>query len=57
MPSLDDFANARLAELAARNLRRELVDTVREDGIWVRRGGRRYLSFSCNDYLGLTRHP
>jgi len=57
MPSLDDFANARLAELAARNLRRELVDTVREDGIWVRRGGRRYLSFSCNDYLGLTHHP
>ncbi len=57
MPSLEAFAGARLDELGARHLRRELQETVREDGIWVTRGGRRYLSFSCNDYLGLTHHP
>jgi 8-amino-7-oxononanoate synthase len=34
-----------------------LAETVREDGIWVERGGKRLLSFSCNDYLNLTHHP
>ena len=27
------------------------------DGIWIERGGRRLLSFSCNDYLNLSQHP
>ena len=49
--------NRELAGLAARNTRRELIDTVREDGVWIRRGQSRYLSFSCNDYLGLSHHP
>jgi 8-amino-7-oxononanoate synthase len=57
MSSLEAFADARLQELAALHLRRELSESVREDGLWVTRGGRRYLSFSCNDYLGLTHHP
>ncbi len=57
MSSLDDFAKAKLAELEAAHLRRTLAETVREDGIWVVRGGRRMLSFSCNDYLNLTHHP
>ncbi len=57
MDSLDGFAAGKLAELEARNLRRVLVDTVREDGVWVVRRGRRLMSFSCNDYLNLTRHP
>jgi len=57
MSSLDDFATAKLAELEAGHLRRTLAETVREDGIWVERGGRRMLSFSCNDYLNLTHHP
>ena len=57
MPSLDDFANQKLAELEKAHLRRTLADTERTDGIWVSRNGRRLLSFSCNDYLGLTQHP
>ena len=38
-------------------LRRALAETARHDGVWVERNGRRLLSFSCNDYLGLTQHP
>src|SRR5882757_7097266 len=57
MHSLDAFAQAKLDALEQRHLRRALTDTVREDGIWVERDGRRLLSFSCNDYLNLTQHP
>ena len=57
MPSLDEFAAEKLAALDKAHLRRTLAETVREDGIWVEWGGRRLLSFSCNDYLNLTHHP
>jgi 8-amino-7-oxononanoate synthase len=57
MPSLDDFAAHKLAELERSHLRRALIPTGRLDGIWTERGGRRLLSFCCNDYLGLTHHP
>jgi 8-amino-7-oxononanoate synthase len=57
MSSLDEFAARKLAELERAHLRRGLVPTARTDGVWVQRGGRRLLSFSCNDYLGLTHHP
>ena len=56
MPSLDAFAQQKLDDLQRRHLHRALAETVREDGIWVERGGRRLLSFSCNDYLNLTQH-
>ncbi len=57
MRSLDDFALGKLRALEREHLRRTLAETEREDGLWVRRDGRRLLSFSCNDYLGLTHHP
>lgn len=57
MHSLDAFAQEKLSGLEARGLRRRLADTVREDGIWVERNGRRLLSFSCNDYLNMSHHP
>jgi 8-amino-7-oxononanoate synthase len=57
MHSLDRFAQAKLDDLQRRHLHRALSETLREDGIWVERGGRRLLSFSCNDYLNLTQHP
>ena len=57
MRSLEDFATEKLAGLGAKRLRRSLAETVRTDGLWVERNGRRLLSFSCNDYLNLTHHP
>lgn len=55
--SLTAFAQEKLSGLEARSLRRTLQPTERLDGLWVERGGRRLLSFSCNDYLNLTHHP
>ncbi len=57
MQSLDAFARSKLAALEAGALRRSLVATRRLEGAWVERAGKRYLSFSCNDYLNLTHHP
>jgi 8-amino-7-oxononanoate synthase len=57
MQSLDAYAQRKLDDLARRNLRRNLVETFREDGLWIERDGRRLLSFACNDYLNLSHHP
>ena len=57
MSSLTPFAREKLARLEAQQLRRTLAETRRQDGIWVMHGGRRLLSFSCNDYLNLTHDP
>jgi 8-amino-7-oxononanoate synthase len=57
MSSLDRFAQGKLNDLQRRHLHRQLTETVREDGIWVERDGRRLMSFSCNDYLNLSQHP
>jgi 8-amino-7-oxononanoate synthase len=57
MTSLSAFARNKLDALEARSLRRTLTPTRRLEGPWVERGGKRLLSFSCNDYLNLTTHP
>ena len=57
MSSLDDFAQAKLAALESEHLRRKLVVTMRRGGALIERGGRQLISFSCNDYLGLSAHP
>ncbi|HEY0649743.1 8-amino-7-oxononanoate synthase [Phenylobacterium sp.] len=54
--TLTAFADAKLERLASQSLRRTLKPTRRLDGVWVERDGRRLISFSCNDYLGLTHH-
>jgi 8-amino-7-oxononanoate synthase len=56
MSSLDDFARDKLAGLERAHLRRTLVATARHGGVMVERGGRQLISFSCNDYLGLSSH-
>ncbi|HEY0146673.1 MAG TPA: aminotransferase class I/II-fold pyridoxal phosphate-dependent enzyme [Methylovirgula sp.] len=56
MKSLDAFARRKLAELDESSLRRGLVKTERAGGAIVMRGGRPLVSFSCNDYLGLSQH-
>jgi 8-amino-7-oxononanoate synthase len=55
--SLDAFTRSKLADLEESSLRRGLVETEREGGAIVIRRGRRLVSFSCNDYLGLSQHP
>lgn len=54
--SLDEYARGKLASLEQVRLRRTPVVTAR-DGIYAERGGRRLVSFSCNDYLNLSQHP
>ncbi len=55
--SLDDVARAKLAALEHRALRRRLVTTDRPGAVDAEQNGTALVSFSCNDYLGLTHHP
>jgi 8-amino-7-oxononanoate synthase len=57
MPALRDFARGQLDRAAGRSLRRRVIATDRLGSGQVRRDGKEYVSFSCNDYLGLTHHP
>jgi 8-amino-7-oxononanoate synthase len=57
MHSLDAFASDALDRLETGSLRRRLTPTERCGGAEVIRNGRRLISFSCNDYLGLAQDP
>lgn len=57
MRSLDEFARSKLADQERQHLRRTVVETTPQDGIWIERHGRRLLAFCTNDYLNLTQHP
>ena len=57
MQSIEIYATEKLASLEAKHLRRVLIDTARDGDIWVKRSGKKILSFSCNDYLNLTQRP
>ncbi|MEX1147494.1 MAG: 8-amino-7-oxononanoate synthase [Sphingomonadales bacterium] len=54
--SIDAFARAKLAGIETAGLTRRVVATDRADGGMAVRDARALVSFSCNDYLGLTRH-
>lgn len=57
MPALIDIAREQLASAARESLLRSVTETERLAGARVRRGGKEYVSFSCNDYLGLAHDP
>ena len=55
--SLDEVALDKLEALERRQLRRRLAITDRTDAVHATRSGTELVSFSCNDYLGLSHHP
>lgn len=57
MPSLDTFARQKLARIEANGRLRTPCTTFPLGAQWTIRNGRRLLSFSSNDYLGLRDRP
>jgi len=55
--NLNEFAAAKLAALDDLTLRRRMTETHRLDQSQADRGEKHLISFSCNDYLGLSQHP
>lgn len=55
--SLDTFAEQKLSSLEAKNQRRRLVETTRDTGMTLSIEGKDLISFTDNDYLGLSTHP
>lgn len=54
MPALDDILSQKLQILEAKQQKRSPKQALRHDGTFISRGGKDMVSFSCNDYLGLS---
>lgn len=57
MPALDAILSEKIALLAAKGQKRQLIQSERHEGVFVTRGEKRLVSMSCNDYFGLSQHP
>ncbi|MDB2414971.1 8-amino-7-oxononanoate synthase [Rickettsiales bacterium] len=57
MSYIENFAKQKIEELSNNNLLRQINDSYRENGVHIIKDNKKYISFSCNDYLGLTHHP
>ncbi|HEY5043459.1 MAG TPA: 8-amino-7-oxononanoate synthase [Verrucomicrobiae bacterium] len=57
MPSFDETLNESLESLRGQNLFRELRRVDSAQGPRIEIGGKTFLNFSSNDYLGLASHP
>src|SRR5471032_1800921 len=57
MKPFDDELNQRLEALREQGLRRELRRVDSAQGPRIKIGGKTFLNFSSNDYLGLANHP
>ena len=57
MPALLDVVRDELAQAESLSLLRAIKETERRGSGKVWRGGREYVSFSCNDYFGLAHDP
>ncbi|HMB74032.1 MAG TPA: 8-amino-7-oxononanoate synthase [Gammaproteobacteria bacterium] len=55
--SLNAFVRGKLSSLTRADRRRTLIETARMDAGRIRTPDGELLSFACNDYLGLSRHP
>lgn len=56
MSPLEIFAREQLEKSRKENRLRTLKKSERTDGIYVLRNNKKFISFSCNDYLGLAQH-